>query len=176
MAVYRHKVRAGVALALFPLLIGATDDGCRLCSASPEKPGATAQTREALLSIEITTNLDFSKAALTGTGGGQISLDPDSGTRQVRGLVDLGGYPMAGSATVRGEPGRSVRIDMPSEIRMSSSTGGSISISDLQTDLPPAPRLDSSGQLRFRFGGRLDVSGNVSGTFRGRFPITANYE
>lgn len=175
MADYRHQIRASLALALLPLLAGATDDGCRLCSA-PTGTAVTQERQETQLSIEITTNLDFSKAALSGKGGGQISVDPEGGTRRVQGLIDLGGYPMVGSATVRGEPGRLVRIDMPGDVRMTSSTGGVISISDLKTDLPPAPRLDSSGQLRFHFGGRLDVNGNMAGTFRGRFPITANYE
>ena len=170
-----HKIRAGIALALLPLLAGAADDSCRLCSA-PTDAAVSEERRETPLSIDITTNLDFSKAAQAGSGGGRISVNPNDAGRRVEGLIDLGGYPIAGSAIIRGEPGRSVRVEMPAQVRMTSSTGGVVNISELKTDLPPAPRLDAAGQLRFQFGGQLEVNGNMAGTFRGRFPITANYE
>lgn len=159
-----------------PLLTAATDEGCRLCSPRSTVGNGEA-AREIPISIEITTNLDFSKAALAGLGGGEIKLDPEGNQRSiVGGLVDLGGYPAAGSAIVKGEPGRSVRIDLPSEVRMTSSTGGVIRISGLRTNLSAVPRLDATGQLGFSFGGKLEVSGNMAGTFRGRLAITANYE
>jgi hypothetical protein len=37
------------------------------------------------------------------------------------------------------------------------------------------PRLDSAGNLSFRFGGRLLVTGNADGQFRGDLPITVEY-
>ena len=37
------------------------------------------------------------------------------------------------------------------------------------------PRLDSAGNLTFRFGGRLHVSGDAEGDYRGDLPITAEY-
>ena len=77
---------------------------------------------------------------------------------------------------VTGEPGRAVRIDMPSAIRLTSATGGSVEIVNLRTNLSPAPRLDMYGRLEFAFGGDLLLKGNVSGQFRGRIPITAEYE
>jgi Domain of unknown function (DUF4402) len=132
---------------------------------------------EASLRVEIRTQLDFSRAATGGSGGGQISIDPSNGSRRVDGdVVDLGGSALAGSAVVTGEPGRSVRIDMPLSIRMSGSTGGAIEITNLRTNLPPGPELDQFGRLEFSFGGDLRISGGVAGTFRGRIPITAEYE
>lgn len=172
----RHSIRAGIAVALLPLLAGATDDSCRLCAPSSDVKSEQI-AREVPISLGITANLDFSKAALTGLGGGQIKVNPEGGQRSVGGgLIDLGGYPTAGSAIVRGEPGRPVRIDLPGEVRMTSSTGGVIRISELRTNLPPVPRLDASGQLSFSFGGKLEISGNMAGTFRGRIALTANYE
>jgi Domain of unknown function (DUF4402) len=151
--------RLAFGLAVLPLLTGATDPA------------------EIPISLEITTNLSFSRAALTGNHGGQMRIDPVTGSRQLAGgVIDLGGAALAGSAIVRGEPGRAIRIEMPLNVRMSSSTGGAIEISDIQTSLSPAPRLDNFGQLNFQFGGRITVKGNVSGTFRGRIPITAEYE
>ncbi len=142
-----------------------------LLAATPGEP------REIPISIDITTQLDFSRAALTGKGGGNIALDPGSGMKHIEGsLIDLGGYGLSGAAIVHGEPGRGVRIDLPDTIKMTSSSGGSIDVTDLRTNLSPAPRLDSFGQLHFSFGGKLQVNGNVSGTFRGRIPITAEYE
>jgi hypothetical protein len=139
--------------------------------------GADGEPREIPISIDITTQLDFSRAAIADKNGGNIRVDAQSGSRSVDGgLVDLGSFGLAGTAVVRGEPGRGVRIDMPASIRMTSSTGGQIDITDLRTNLAAAPRLDSFGQLSFAFGGKVQVHGTVSGTFRGRIPITADYE
>jgi Domain of unknown function (DUF4402) len=139
--------------------------------------GAFAAQDETPIQVEIRTQLDFSRAASAGSGGGQISVDPTSGTRAFEGgVVDLGGSALAGSAIVRGEPGRAVRIDLPLSIRMTGSNGGAIEVSNLRTNLPPNPKLDSFGQLEFSFGGDLQISGNISGTFRGRIPVTAEYE
>ncbi len=148
--------------------------GCRLC----DKP----QTREkqetiAPIKIEITTNLNFSRAALSGRGQGRIAVNERNGQKQVVGqLVDLGGYAVAGSVRITGEPGRTVYIEMPSTITMRSNKGGQVDIQSIRTDLPPLPRLDFSGELRFSFGGDLVINGDVSGRFRGRIPITVNYE
>jgi Domain of unknown function (DUF4402) len=163
------------ALGLLPLLLAAGDDVCRLCSAPAPSEQAAARS-EIPLTIEITTKLDFSRAALSGAGGGAIELDPQGSRRMDGGLVDLGGSALAGTAVVRGEPGRSVRIDMPTSARMSSSTGGVIEIAGMRTNIGTNARLDSAGRLEFAFGGRLLVKGNVSGTFRARIPITAQYE
>lgn len=138
---------------------------------------SAAQEGETPLRVEIQSQLDFSRAASAGAGGGQISVDPNSGVRAFDGgVVDLGGSALAGSAIVRGDPGRGVRIDLPLSIRMTGSNGGSIDVSNLRTNLPPNPKLDAFGQLEFSFGGDLRISGNISGTFRGRIPITAEYE
>lgn len=169
-------LRAVGALGLLPLLVAAGDNLCRLCT--PRDPQVNASSiREIPVTIDIITKLDFSRAALSGASGGAIDLDPQSGSRQVNGgLVDLGGAALAGSAIVRGEPGRPVRIELPSSARMTSSTGGIIEIAGLRTSLTGNPRLDSSGKLQFSFGGRLMVRGATSGTFRARIPITAQYE
>ncbi len=170
-----HKLRALGALGLLPLLMAAGDDTCRLCS-SDHAQQAVAE-HEIPLSIEITTKLDFSRAALSGSGGGAIDVDPQNGSRRVNGaIVDLGGPALAGTAILKGQAGRTVRIDMPGSARMTSSTGGTVEITSLRTSLSGNPKLDSMGRLEFSFGGRLTVSGNASGTFRARIPITAQYE
>ena len=169
-------LRAVGALGLLPLLVAAGDDACRLCTSSEVAEQVIAK-REIPISIEITTKLDFSRAALSGAGGGAIDLDPHNGTRSVDGgIVDLGGAALAGTAVVRGEPGRNVRIDMPGTARMTSSNGGVVEIAGIRTSLTSVPRLDSAGRLEFSFGGKLLVRGNASGTFRARIPITAQYE
>ncbi len=158
------------------MLLAAGDDLCRLCT-SDDADAAVVLERETPLSIEITTKLDFSRAALSGQGGGQIELDPQSGSRRVDGgIIDLGGSALAGTAVVRGQPGRVVRIDMPTNARMTSSAGGIVEITGLRTSLTGNPRLDQTGRLEFSFGGRLIVRGNASGMFRARIPITAQYE
>lgn len=171
-----HVLRALGALGLLPFIVAASDDVCRLCTAPTASEQSTSQ-QEIPVTIEITTKLDFSRAALSGVSGGAIDLDPQSGGRRVDGgLVDLGGSALAGTAVVRGEPGRTVRIDMPTTARMTSSNGGVIEIAGLRTSIGVLSRLDSTGRMGFSFGGRLLVKGNVSGTFRARIPITAQYE
>jgi Domain of unknown function (DUF4402) len=171
-----HMLRALMALGLLPLLVAAGDDACRLCK--PSDAVTQAETpREIPLTLEISTKLDFSRAALSGAGGGAIDIDPMNGRRRVDGgMIDLGGSALAGTAIVRGQPGRAVRIDMPVSARMTSSTGGAVEIAALRTTLGANPRLDQSGKLEFSFGGKLLVRGNASGTFRARIPITAQYE
>lgn len=161
MVAFRLFTRQLLAALFLPLLVAAADE----------------DAARVPISIDITTQLDFSRAAITDKSGGNILVDAQSGTRRVDGgLVDLGGFGLAGTAMVHGEPGRAVRIDMPNNIKMTSSTGGQIDITGLRTNLSAAPRLDSFGQLTFAFGGNVQVKGNVSGTFRGRIPITAEYE
>ena len=128
------------------------------------------------LTVEIRSQLDFSRAVAS-AGGGVVKIDPATGTRQVSGnVVDLGGSAFAGSAVVTGEPGRPVRVEMPARIAIKNASGGEIEISNIRSNLPPAPKLDGFGKLEFSFGGDLVVRGNVTGTFRGRIPITAQYE
>ena len=50
-----------------------------------------------------------------------------------------------------------------------------IAIDSIRTDLPASPKLDSDGNLSFRFGGRLEIDGNGDGEFRGDVPITVDY-
>ena len=44
------------------------------------------------------------------------------------------------------------------------------------SDLPSLPRLDSAGNLSFRFGGRITISGDADGQYRGDLPITVEYQ
>ena len=83
---------------------------------------------------------------------------------------------MVGSAIVRGEPNRTVRVELPQQIVLHSGSGREISFDDVVSDLPVLPRLDSAGILRFRFGGRLRISGEAEGDYRGDLPITVEYQ
>lgn len=171
-----HKRRALTVLMLVPLLMAAGEESCLLCTKTQES-AEVASARATPLSIDITTQLDFSRAALSGGGGGQIDVDPQNGSRRVDGsIIDLGGPAFAGTAVVRGEPGRAIRIDMPATANMTSSTGAVIKIVGLRASIVGNPRLDREGRLSFSFGGKLVVQGNASGTFRARIPITAQYE
>ena len=121
------------------------------------------------------TLLDFGRLIVSGAGEGSATLLPD-GTRQVSGSVEaLGLRAMVGEASVRGEPGRSVRIDLPARIELYSMAGGRVTIDEVVADIPAVPKLDSAGNLKFRFGGRIRLSGNSDGDFRGDLPITVEY-
>lgn len=164
-------INCGALIACWLTLAGAAEP-------TPQMAGfSAAHVDETPLRVEIRTQLDFSRATTGGTGTGQISINPDNGTRSVAGdVVDLGGSALAGSVILTGEPGRAVKIDMPSTIRMTSSTGSAIQITNLRTNLSSQSKLDHFGRLEFNFGGDLVINGSVAGAFRGRIPITAEYE
>ncbi len=158
-------------LAAFPLVAGAAP------SESDSAPIHTTISAPRAIQIEIVTDLNFSRAAVIGQNGGEIKIAAHNSSQiSTVGVVDLGGYAKAGQVRVYGEPGRSLRIDLPHMVQMTSATGGVIEISDIRTNLSPSPRLDNLGQISFAFGGRLTITGNASGAFRGRIPVTAEYE
>ena len=146
---------------------------CRLCSnptTALETDGATKG-----VTLDVQAGLNFDKLTVLGPSGGTAVLRPD-GSRQLSGSVGaMGGRAMVGEAHVRGEAGRTVRIDLPRRIELFSVNGSQIVIDEIETDLPSLPRLDSAGSLTFRFGGRLQINGEAEGDFRGDLPITAEY-
>jgi hypothetical protein len=161
------------ALAAALLTPRGADAQCRLCAAPATAPTTDANVRP--MELEVQAILDFDRIVVIGVGEGTATLRPD-GTRQATGSVQaISGRAMVGEARIRGEPGRTVRVDMPSRIELHSVSGARITIDEIVTDLSPSPKLDSSGGLLFRFGGRLRLSGNSDGDFRGELPITVEY-
>ncbi len=146
---------------------------CRLC----DTPTTSREENsgQGPISLEIETSLDFDRVILLGSGAGSATLLPD-GSRSVSGMIgDISGRAMVGSAVVRGEPGRGVRVDLPRRIELYSLSGAKITIEDIVSDLPAMARLDSAGSLSFRFGGRLTISSDAEGDYRGDVPITVEY-
>lgn len=146
---------------------------CRLCEtpstvrddASPEGP----------VRLEVETSLDFDRLVLLGDGAGSALIRPDGSNSSEGSVAQVSPRAMVGTAVVRGEPGRVVRVEFPRTIRLYSSGGGSVSFEEVTSDLPSLPRLDSTGKLTFRFGGRLRVSGDAEGDYRGEMPILVEY-
>lgn len=153
---------------------------CRLCADSPMSDSLSqtaAGKQEIPLQIEITANLDFSRMALIGGGGGMVSIDPMSGARQMSGsIANLGGMSLHGEGRLTGEPGRNVRVSLPERILLSAPDGSTAELEKLETNLPAMARLDPAGRLVFTFGGQLRLRGDANGQFRGRIAITADYE
>lgn len=169
--------------ALLTLLIAAAMPGlagsgpaaaqCRLCDTP-----TTARTEAASgedIRLEIETSLSFDRLILNGAGAGTALIRPDGSTSAQGAVSDIGPRAMVGSAVVHGQPGRAVRIELPRRILLHSINGGQISFDDVASDLPSIPRLDASGTLSFRFGGRLTITGDADGEFRGDLPITVEY-
>ena len=162
------------ALAAIAATPAPAQDICRLCGQSPAGP---PQQREAdrSIAVEVEAGLDFDRLVLLGNGDGSAMLRPD-GSTQVSGMIGaISPRAMVGRAQVRGEPGRFVRIELPRRVELYSPSGGRLFIDDIVSDLPAAPRLDSSGRLFFRFGGRLRIVGDADGSYRGDLPITVEY-
>lgn len=147
---------------------------CRLCGDASSAVEAEAAAGLPI-QLEVEANLDFDRLVVTGPNGGSASLTPD-GSRSVSGsITELTSRAMIGSAVIRGEPGRMVRIVLPARIDMYGLNGNRISIDGITSDLPASARLDSSGSLGFQFGGRLQIVGDAEGDYRGDIPITVEY-
>ena len=145
---------------------------CRLCS--PVDGSAEAKPAEPV-QLAVEARLDFDQLILAGSGDGSAEIGPD-GSRIARGSVtSISARAMAGEVSIRGEPGREVRIELPGNIELLGFNGGAIRLESIRTDLPPAPRLDSNGRLSFRFGGIVRVSGDTDGEFRGDVRLNVEY-
>lgn len=172
--------RAKLLLPLLALAAGPTAvpmpaaAQCRLC----EKPVTerAESAAEAGPGLRIESSLNFDRVLLLASGEGSATLRPD-GSRSTNGVVgDISGRAMAGTATIEGEPGRFVRVDLPGRITLYALSGGQLAFDEIVSDLPAAPRLDSTGKLSFRFGGRLEITGDAEGEYRGEIPITVEYQ
>ena len=146
---------------------------CRLCdtpTTSRDEPSAKGQVR-----LEVETSLDFDRLILSGPGEGSALLRPDGSTSMTGTVAQVSPRAMVGTVTLRGEPGRAVRIGLPRRIVLHSLSGGELTFDDVASDLPSLPHLDGAGTLTFRFGGRLRLNGDAEGDYRGDLPITAEY-
>lgn len=146
---------------------------CRLCS-TPTTVRDETQGGDKI-ALEVQTSLNFDKLILNGSGGGSATIRPDGSTENAGAVADVSARAMVGTVILHGQPGRSIRVDLPSRIVLHSLSGGEVSFDNLATDLPSLPRLDSTGTLTFRFGGRLRITGDAEGQYRGDLPITAEY-
>ncbi len=160
-----------IVAALLLCAPAAAQDSCRLCYGdSAAKPG------ERPLTIEIWTDLNFSKLALTGRQGGSAEMSAADGTKRTTGaVVDLGGIAVTGHGRITGVPLREVRVDLPDTVEMTTTDGGQARLTQFTTDLPPHPQLSANGELEFSFGARLIINGGRAGNFRGRIPISVDY-
>ena len=122
------------------------------------------------------TTLDFDRLVLAGQGQGAAVIRPDGSSAAQGALSRISPRAMVGSATVHGAPDRIVRVELPRRIELYSVSGGRITLDDVVSDLPSLPRLDSAGNLTFRFGGRVRISGDADGDYRGDLPITVEYQ
>lgn len=169
------KLRLFLCLALLacPSVAAAQ---CLLCAQPGAKGAVSTRKAETPLRIDVETQLDMGRIAV-GAMGGEVELDPVSGARRLRGdVVDLGGFSLTGTVTVRGEPGAEVRVVLPATIELEGGGGRMARVTGLVTDLSAAPRLGPDGRLIFRFGGRLQVAALDDGDYRGRIPVTVEYQ
>ena len=147
---------------------------CRLC----EKPTtALSQSAEGDgIELEVQTSLDFGRLILAGHGQGAAVIRPDGSNAAEGALAPVTARAMVGTAVVHGSAGRAVRVELPGRIELYSLRGGRITVDNVTSDLPSLPRLDSAGNLSFRFGGRVTVTGDSEGDYRGDMPITVEYQ
>jgi Domain of unknown function (DUF4402) len=147
---------------------------CRLC----DTPTTTLSrsTDSDGIALEVETTLDFDRLVIAGQGQGAAVIRPDGSKTAEGALSRISARAMVGSATVHGAPDRIVRVELPRRIDLYSIGGGRIALDDVVSDLPSLPKLDSAGNLKFRFGGRVRIDGDADGEYRGDLPITVEYQ
>lgn len=172
----RSQLRALMLATLVAAAAGSSPAGgqCRLCDKPTTKLSQSADGDE--IELEIETSLDFDRLILAGEGQGAAVIRPDGSSAAQGALAQVSPRAMVGSATIHGLPGRAVRVELPRRIDLYSVGGGRIAVDDVASDLPSLPRLDSAGNLSFRFGGRVTVTGDSEGDYRGNMPITVEYQ
>lgn len=167
-----------IILASALLLMGsaapAQRGDCRLCADAPASRAATDGPDKAMR-LDVEAGLVFDGLIVGGGGSGTAVIRPDGSTQVGGSVAAISTRAMVGRAQVRGQPGRYVAIGLPSQIALHNAAGGRLLIDLIASDLPAAPRLDSNGLLRFRFGGRLRIEGEADGVYRGEIPVTADY-
>lgn len=129
--------------------------------------------------ISVQTDIDFGRIVIVGDGDGRVILDLASGNKTAIGeLDDLGGLAVQGEALVTGKPGENVRVTLPNRVTMRAPDGGEAELQEIITDLPALARLDSYGQLRFKFSGTMVTSPKAAlgGKLRGRINIRVEYD
>jgi hypothetical protein len=150
------------------------DAQCRLCGTPTTTRDEGAAGGD--IKLEIESSVNFDRLVLFGQGQGAAVIRPDGSSAATGSVADMGPRAMVGTAIVHGEAGRAVRIELPRQIQLYSLGSGRITFDQVVSDLPELPRLDSTGTLTFRFGGRIVVSGDAEGEYRGDLPITAEYQ
>lgn len=163
-----------VALAAAAVGAWPASGQCRLCATPTTALSQSSSDRGIDLRIE--TSIDFGRLILSGAGQGAAVIRPDGSNAAEGALAGVSPRAMVGSASVHGEPGRAIRVELPSRIELYSVDGARITFDDVASDLPSMPRLDSAGNLAFRFGGRLTITGDAEGQYRGDLPITVEYQ
>jgi Domain of unknown function (DUF4402) len=147
---------------------------CRLCKTPTTAPTQSVDSED--ISLEIQSSLDFDRLILAGDGQGAAIIRPDGSNAAEGALAAVSPRAMVGTAVVHGIAGRAIRVELPRRIELYSVTGGRITLDNLVSDLPSLPRLDSAGNLSFRFGGRITITGDSDGDYRGNLPITVEYQ
>jgi hypothetical protein len=170
----RHAlITVALIAAWTPVAVQPVKAQCRLCGAPTTVRDNLTESSAVKLEVEAT--LDFDQLILLASGDGTATLSPD-GSRSTSGsIAGIAGRAMVGSVSVQGEPGRPVSVELPERIELYSIGGGRLTIDNIASDLPSAPKLDSAGRITFRFGGRLRVSGDAEGDYSGDVPITVEY-
>lgn len=172
----RFKSPALLCAACVAVVAGRTPASaqCRLCSTPTTALSQTIDNDG--IDLEIETSLDFGRLILGGDGNGAAVIRPDGSNVAEGALTSISARAMVGTASVHGLPGHAVRVELPRRIDLYSRGGGRISVDEVVSDLPSLPRLDSAGNLTFRFGGRVTVTGDSEGDYRGNLPITVEYQ
>ncbi len=146
---------------------------CQLCGPGRDEVGDSRPATP--LRLEVLTRLEFDRIVFAGLGEALVALSPDGAATMSGATSATGARAMPGSVMIRGEPGRAVRVELPTVVQLHGESQGAIRIDSIVTDLAAFPRIGDDGTLSFRFGGDLRISGDGDGAYRGSVDILVEY-
>ncbi len=140
-------------------------------------PPASAEDPVPLRVSATLEDLKFGKITPDSILGGQVAVEPASGTKQtLGGAFDLGGFHTRARLEIQGEPGRQFVITLPDQISVPGPNGGSVTLSHFQSYPSDIGTLRPDGRATVYVGATAQFQpGQPSGVYRATVDVFVDY-
>lgn len=142
-------------------------------AAGPDPAGD--RDRQPRLTVRQVKSLAFGRVTTRGETG-FITVDPETGAKQVRAATDLGGEHAVAEFLVRGEPERRFRITLPDMVRIRGREMKGARLQDFRSVPAETGQLGADGRAIVRVGATLRLPAEARGRFDESFELFVDYD
>ena len=142
-------------------------------AAGPDPAGD--RNRQPRLTVKQVKPLAFGRVTTRGETG-FITVDPETGAKEVRAATDLGGEHAVAEFLVRGEPERPFRITLPKMVRVRGREMKGARLQDFRSVPAETGRLGADGRAIVRVGATLRLPAEARGKFDESFELFVDYD